>query len=81
LALLVRNGSRPKVGDLFEVDYHGTQLVCTVVRRQAIERSVSVLGCRAEALGTSCGELHPPTMLSSNDACREQGSHFVGVAA
>lgn len=48
LALLVRNGTRPRVGELVEVIYHGNPLLCTVVRRQSIEQTGAVLGCRAE---------------------------------
>jgi hypothetical protein len=53
VALLVKNGSRPKVGEHFDMFYDGSHLLCTVIRRDGIERKVSVLGCTAEVLDDS----------------------------
>lgn len=50
IALLVRNSTRPNVGDVFEMDYDGDHLMCTVVRRVGVEQKVSIVGCRAEAV-------------------------------
>jgi hypothetical protein len=53
LAILVKNGSRPKVGEHFDMVYDGSHLLCTVIRRDGIERKVSVLGCTAQLLDDS----------------------------
>jgi PilZ domain len=50
IALLVRNSSRPNVGEVFEMDYDGDHLLCTVLRRVGVEQKVSIVGCRAEAM-------------------------------